>query len=205
MLETDLLSPLPGSSGPATDAVLVRQILERRPEALAALYDLHAPSLLALARRILSRAADAADAEEVLQEVFLHVWKQAGRYDASRSSVSTWLVLITRSRAIDRLRNRKVVERVHEAAHLENPSADHASPEGLESVLFRERRQRVKAELDKLPPEQKQVLELAFYEGLSQTEIADRAGLPLGTVKTRTLLAMKKLRSALRSEIRELL
>jgi RNA polymerase sigma-70 factor (ECF subfamily) len=180
----------------------VRQILERRPEALGELYDRHAPGLLALARRIL---AGSADAEEVLQEVFLHVWNNTGRYDAARSSVSTWLVLITRSRAIDRLRSRKVVERVHETAHLEDPAADHASPEGLESVFFRERRQRVKSELDKLPPEQRQVLEMAFYKGLSQTEIADRAGLPLGTVKTRTLLAMKKLRSALRSEIRELL
>ena len=96
------------------------------------------------------------------------------------------------------------MERVHEAAHQED-GAGHASPEGVESVFFRERRQRVKSELDKLPPEQKQVLEMAFYEGLSQSEIAERAGLPLGTVKTRTLLAMKKLRGALRSDIRELL
>ena len=182
----------------------MRQVLERRPEALSELYDRFAPTLLALARRILSSAADAVDAEEVLQEVFLHVWNHASRYDASRSSVSTWLVLITRSRSIDRLRSRKVVDRVHEAAHQENP-AGHASPDGLESVFFRERRQRVKDELDKLPPEQRQVLEMAFYQGLSQTEIADRSSVPLGTVKTRTLLAMKKLRSALRSEIRELL
>jgi RNA polymerase sigma-70 factor (ECF subfamily) len=191
---------LTGSPGP-TDAMLLRQVLERRPEALADLYDRHAPTLLALSRRIL---AGTSDAEEVLQEVFLHVWNNAARYDAGRSSVSTWLVLITRSRAIDRLRNRKVVERVHEAAHQEDP-VRHASPEGVESVFFRERRQRVKSELGKLPPEQKQVLEMAFYEGLSQSEIADRAGLPLGTVKTRTLLAMKKLRGALRSDIRELL
>jgi RNA polymerase sigma-70 factor, ECF subfamily len=202
MPETGPFPSPTGSPGPATDAALVRQILERRPEALGELYDRHAPGLLALARRIL---AGSADAEEVVQEVFLHVWNHAGRYDAARSSVSTWLVLITRSRAIDRLRSRKVVERVHETAHLEDPSADHASPEGLESVFIRERRQRVKSELDRLPPEQRQVLEMAFYEGLSQTEIADRASLPLGTVKTRTLLAMKKLRSALRSEIRELL
>ena len=200
MPETGPLPSLTGSPGP-TDAMLLRQVLERRPEALADLYDRHALTLLALARRILGAAADA---EEVLQEVFLHVWNNAARYDAGRSSVSTWLVLITRSRAIDRLRNRKVVERVHEAAHQEDP-AGHASPEGVESVFSRERRQRVKSELDRLPPEQKQVLEMAFYEGLSQSEIADRAGLPLGTVKTRTLLAMKKLRGALRSDIRELL
>lgn len=203
MPETGPLPSLTGSPGP-TDALLLRQILERRPEALADLYDRHAPTLLALARRILDTVGGTADAEEIVQEVFLHVWNNAARYDAARSSVSTWLVLITRSRAIDRLRNRKVVERVHQAAHLEDP-AGHASPEAAESVFLRERRQRVKSELDKLPPEQRQVLEMAFYEGLSQSEIANRAGLPLGTVKTRTLLAMKKLRSALRSDIRELL
>jgi RNA polymerase sigma-70 factor (ECF subfamily) len=201
MPESGPFPSLPGSPGPTTDAALLRQVLERRPEALAELYDRHSPTLLALARRILGGTTDA---EEVLQEVFLHVWNQAARYDAARSSVSTWLVLITRSRAIDRLRSRKVVERVHEAAHQESPRG-HASPAGVESVFFRERRQRVKSELDKLPPEQKQVLEMAFYDGLSQSEIAARAGLPLGTVKTRTLLAMKKLRSALRSDIRELL
>ena len=203
MPETGPFPSLTGSPGP-TDAMLLRQVLERRPQALADLYDRHAPTLLALARRILASIGGMSDAEEVLQEVFLHVWNNAARYDAGRSSVSTWLVLITRSRAIDRLRNRKVVERVHEAAHQED-RAGHASPEGVESVFFRERRQRVKSELDKLPPEQKQVLEMAFYEGLSQSEIAERAGLPLGTVKTRTLLAMKKLRGALRSDIRELL
>lgn len=204
MPESGSFPSLTGSPGP-TDAMLLRQVLERRPEALADLYDRHAPTLLALARRILAGAGGLADAEEILQEVFLHVWNNSSRYDPGRSSVSTWLVLITRSRAIDRLRKRRVVERVHDAAHREDAAGGHASPEGTESVFFRERRQRVKSELDRLPPEQKQVLEMAFYDGLSQREIADRAGLPLGTVKTRTLLAMKKLRGALRSEIRELL
>jgi RNA polymerase sigma-70 factor (ECF subfamily) len=187
--------------GTATDPALVRQIVERRPEALAELYSRHAPTLLALARRILGTVSDA---EDVLQEVFVHVWNQAARYDPARSSVSTWLVLITRSRAIDRLRNRGVVERTHEASHTARP-VGHASPEGVESVLMRERRDRVRREMANLPPEQRQVIEMAFYEGLTQSEIAARADLPLGTVKTRTLLAMKKLRGALRSEIRQLL
>jgi RNA polymerase sigma-70 factor (ECF subfamily) len=184
-----------------TDAVLLRQIGDRQPAALDALYDRHASTLLALGRRILGSLADA---EEVLQEVFLHVWNNAGRYDTSRSSVSTWLILITRSRAIDRLRTRKVVERTHETSVQENP-VEHASPEGVETVFIHERRERVRSELIKLPDEQRQVLEMAFYEGLSQSEIAAKADLPLGTVKTRTLLAMKKLRSALRDEIRQLL
>jgi len=183
------------------DVALLRQVADRQPEALGVLYTRYASTLLALGKRILGTLADA---EELLQEVFLHVWNNAGRYDAARSSVSTWLILIARSRAIDRLRTRKVVERTHDTAVQENP-VEHASPEGLEAVFVHERRERVRSEMDKLPPEQRQVLELAFYEGLSQSEIASKADLPLGTVKTRTLLAMKKLRGALRDEIRQLL
>ncbi|MFY9822475.1 MAG: sigma-70 family RNA polymerase sigma factor [Thermoanaerobaculia bacterium] len=184
-----------------SDAVVLRQVADRKPEALEVLYNRYAPALLALGARILGSVPEA---EEVLQEVFLHVWKQAGRYDASRSSVSTWLILIGRSRAIDRLRTRRVVERTHESA-AKRDAVGYASPEGMESVFVHERRERVRGELENLPPEQRQVLEMAFYEGLSQSEIAAKAGLPLGTVKTRTLLAMKKLRSALRDEIRQLL
>lgn len=191
----------PASVKSLPDAALVRQLVERQPEALSELYSRHAPMLLALARRILGAVPDG---EEVLQEVFVHVWNQAASYDSSRSSVSTWLVLLTRSRAIDRLRNRKVVERAHESSR-SSGGPEHASPEGPEAVLIHERRERVRRELEKLPPEQRQVLEMAFYEGLSQSEIAARADLPLGTVKTRTLLAMKKLRGALRDEIRQLL
>lgn len=183
------------------DFALLRQVTERQSEALAELYDRYSSTLLSLARRVLGSLEDS---EEVLQEVFVHVWNNAERYDAARSSVSTWLVLITRSRAIDRLRNRKVVERTHESAQQAEP-VEHASPEGPEAVFIQERRERVGRELANLPPEQRQVLEMAFYEGFSQSEIAARADLPLGTVKTRTLLAMKKLRSALRDEIRQLL
>jgi RNA polymerase sigma-70 factor, ECF subfamily len=189
-----------GSAGHLKDSALLQLLAERDQDALAELYDRFAPILLPLARRILGSAAEA---EDVLQETFLRVWNDPGRYDPARSSLSTWLVLLTRSRAIDRLRSRKVVERVHETAQLDKP--EHASPEAAETVLTSERRVRVKEELDKLPPEQRQVLELAFYEGLSQTEIAARSGIPLGTVKTRTLLAMRKLRTALRDEIRQLL
>jgi RNA polymerase sigma-70 factor, ECF subfamily len=197
-------NPSPPSPGPLeslNDAALLRQVADRRPEALGVLYNRYAPTLLALTSRILGGTPEA---EEILQEVFLHVWNHAGRYDPTRSSVSTWLILIGRSRAIDRLRTRKVVERTHENAALREP-ARHASPEGVESVFIQERRERVRGEMEKLPPEQRQVLELAFYEGLSQSEIAARAEVPLGTVKTRTLLAMKKLRGALRDEIRQLL
>ena len=184
-----------------TDGVLVRLVDDRRPEALEVLYARYAPSLLALSKRILGSLPDA---EEVLQEIFLYIWNHPRRYDSARSSVATWLMLLARSRAIDRLRTRKVVERTHENSALGNP-APHASSDSLDTVFLEQRRERVQRELDRLPPEQRQVLEMAFYQGLSQSEIAAKADLPLGTVKTRTLLAMKKLRNALRDEIRQLL
>ncbi len=185
----------------AADGSVVRAIADGSQEAVSELYDRYAPMLLGLARKILGSSEDA---EEILQEVFVHVWNRAGRYDAGRSSVSTWLVLITRSRAIDRLRSRRVVDRTHAAAQQESP-AEHASGDGASRVLHLERRGRVRDELARIPEEQREVLELAFYKGLTQREIAEETGIPLGTVKTRTLLAMKKLRKALRTEIRELL
>jgi RNA polymerase sigma-70 factor (ECF subfamily) len=182
------------------DLALVRRLAAGEGDALSALYDRYAPILNAVARRILGEAGDA---EEVLQESFLQVWNQAARYDASRSSVSTWLILIVRSRALDRLRNLGSRSRTAEAAAAE-PRPDTSS--GAEqAVLHAERRRRVLEVLAELPPEQREVLELAFYQGLSQSEIALRTGAPLGTVKTRALLGMKKVRQALRYEIRELM
>lgn len=183
------------------DAELVSRIAGGDSEALEDLYERYASSLLGLARRVLG---DRTDAEEVLQEVFFHAWSRADRYDPERASVSTWLALITRSRAIDRLRSRRVDERTTEAARRESPPA-HKSPGAARAVLLSERRSRIAAALRELPPEQRLVLELAYYGGMSQSEIARAEEIPLGTVKTRTLLAMKKLRQALHAEIGELL
>ena len=200
----------PGAEGAAVpdaalrelaDAELLRRIADRRQEALAVLYDRFAPLLLALTRRILGNGADA---EEVVQETFLQVWAQAGRYDPKRSSVPTWLVLLARSRAIDLLRSRRVRERTVASATAEGPPPD-ASPEGPASVWYEERRARLAKALAALPEEQRQVLERTFYLGMSQREISEATGIPLGTVKTRTLLAMRKLRESLREEMRDLL
>jgi len=194
----------PRSAAPlraSDDLAIVRRMVAGEAEALAELYDRFAPLVLAVARRILGGAGDA---EEVLQEAFFQAWNQADRYDAARSSVSTWLVLISRSRALDRLRSRGARDRTAAAAAAEPPPADTSSRLD-EHVLHRERRRRVREALAAIPEEQRRVLELAFYGGLSQSEIATRTGTPLGTVKTRALLGMKKLRQELRSEIRELM
>jgi RNA polymerase sigma-70 factor (ECF subfamily) len=187
-------------AGPS-DATLLRAVAARDEAALGVLYDRQAPLLLAIARRILGSSGDAEDA---LQDAFLQVWNQAGNYDPRRSSVPTWLVLITRSRCLDRLRSRHSAGAALDRFGAE-PRPHHESPRAVESVISSQRRQRVARELEVLPAEQREVLDLAFYGGLTQSEIAARTGIPLGTVKTRTLLAMRKLRAALRDDIRELL
>jgi RNA polymerase sigma-70 factor (ECF subfamily) len=183
------------------DPELVAAVGAGDAEALARLYDRFSGMLLGLGHRILG---DASEAEEILQEAFLQVWNQAGRYDPKRSSVSTWLVLLTRSRAIDRLRSRKVKDRTLLAVQQEKRGS-HTSPEGLGDVFRQERAKRLRREMALLPPEQREVLEMAFFRGMTQSEIATQTGTPLGTVKTRSLLAMRKLRAALRDDIEELL
>ena len=182
------------------DAALVARVAAGDQAGLAELYDRFSGMLLALIRRILGEG----EAEDVLQDTFVQVWNQAQRYDSKRSSVSTWLVLIARSRAIDRLRSRQVSDRAKDASERENPRTDE-SPKGVGTVLHRERAEKLSRELGNLPEEQRQVLELAFFRGLTQSEIAATTSIPLGTVKTRTLLAMKKLRKALEAEIDDLL
>ena len=186
---------------PVRDAHLVACMAERDEAALTTLYTRHAPMLLALARRILAAEADA---DDVVQETFLQAWRQAARYDPSRSSVTSWLVLIARSRAIDRLRGRRVAERVAHEAGLADPAPD-TSLAGERNVFFAERGIRIRRALQALPAEQREVIELSFFRGLTQNEIALLTSTPLGTVKTRTLLAMKKLRSTLRADLEDLL
>ena len=139
-----------GSDGRKLDrmkeADLVQRIAERDAEALSDLYDRFSGVLLALIHRVVGGAGDA---EEVLQEVFIQVWNQADRYERSRSSVSNWLSLITRSRSIDRLRKNQVKDRTAQAAFAEDSRID-TSPEGVRNVLYLERRRRVREALREL-------------------------------------------------------
>ena len=179
----------------------MRRVAAGDESALEEIYRRYAGMLKALILRVVK---DYGAAEEILQEVFVQAWRQADRYNDQRASVSTWLALIARSRSIDRIRTRKVVARTVANAHQEKGD-EHQSPEGMGNVLNDERRERLTEALAGLPDEQRTVLELAFYKGMTQREISEREGIPLGTVKTRTLLAMNKLRKTLAPEIEELL
>ncbi len=186
----------------AEEAELVAKVSRGDEQALMDLHSRFGNLLVALAQRVLSSREDA---EDVVQEVFLQVWRQAIRYDPKRSSVSTWIVMITRSRAIDRLRSRKVAERVSDSMVEQGMIPTYASAEGHSAVLHFERRERLQRVLADLPEEQREVLALAYFGGMTQKEIAGQTGIALGTVKTRTLLAMRKLKIALKDKIGELL
>jgi RNA polymerase sigma-70 factor (ECF subfamily) len=185
------------STAAASDAdrALVRRMAAGDQAALGALYDRYAGVLHALAVRV---TGDADDAEEVVEETFWQAWRQAERYEAARGGISTWLLTICRSRAVDRLRARRRV-REERLDDLPEPAPGEADPNAtpLESAEADEVRRIVARVLAGLPAEQRETLEMAYFRGMSQSEIAAATGQPLGTVKTRARLALRKLRDAL--------
>lgn len=164
---------------------------------LEQLYDHYSPVLYGLPLRILR---DPEDAQEVLQETFIQIWRRASMFDPSRGSEISWLVSIARSRAIDKLRSRNARDQRESEAGREISIHDSSvhKVSAAEDLLRGERQQVVRAALRELPENQKVALELAYFEGLSQSEIALKLGEPLGTIKTRMQLGMKKLRERLR-------
>ena len=175
-------------------AALIKRVADGDQSALTALYDSTSRLVFGLILRVVT---DRSIAEEVLLDVYTQVWRQASTYDARRGAPLAWLMTIARTRGIDRLRsgkhehqNKESLDAIGEAA------ASTASPEA-DSVMA-ERRRLVRSALDTLSAEQREVIELAYYSGLSHSEIALRLGQPLGTVKTRTRLGMMKLRDMLR-------
>jgi RNA polymerase sigma-70 factor (ECF subfamily) len=163
-------------------------------EAFARIFEMHSPVTLGFLVRILGRRSEA---EEVLQEVFLQVWSQAGRYEAGRSTPRGWILMLARSRALDRLRRRESSRRREEGVAEEEGLSEPVPPVGTARLEAVERRDRVHSALGGLTPEQRRCIELAFFEGLTHTQIAERLEAPLGTVKSRILLGMNKLRQAL--------
>jgi RNA polymerase sigma-70 factor (ECF subfamily) len=175
-----------------SDAELLRAVARGDEAALASIYDRYASILLGLLLRILRSRPEA---EDVLQEVFLQVWRRAKDFDESRGRAFTWLVTLARSRAIDRLRALDSRDRTATAAAAEpSEQIGDASADALRA----EQGEIVRGALAQLSEEQRTTLLLAYEEGLTQTEIAARLSQPLGTVKTRTRAGLMKLRELLR-------
>lgn len=168
---------------------LAERIAAGDAAALRSAYDEHAGRVLALALRILRSKEEA---EDVVQDTFLEVWRRAGDYDASRGELASWIMSMARSRSIDRVRRAKVRTRFAQGnepvAPLETPADEAAT---------REDGGKVRSVMQTLPVEQRLALELAYFDGLTQQQISERTGTPLGTVKTRLRLALEKMSAQL--------
>jgi RNA polymerase sigma-70 factor (ECF subfamily) len=186
----------PGAAAPESrqaDQASLARAARGDERAFAELYDRHARLVFSLALRILQ---DRADAEDIVQEVFAQVWSQAGRYDGSRGSVAAWMLMLTRSRAIDRLRAKRSRPEAAGDAGAAEAVVDAAAAQDLE-LLSAEQVTRLQQALKDLPDAHRRALELAYYEGLTHVEVAARLAEPLGTVKTRIRQAVMKLRESL--------
>jgi RNA polymerase sigma-70 factor (ECF subfamily) len=186
------------------DGDLVAQAARGDERAIGALYDRYGTVLYAVAYRIVGQRADA---EEVVLEAFAQAWREAPRFEADRGSVPGWLTMIARSRALDLTRARSRRERITASAAADRPDVSpgmgDAQPDPARALDHEERRRQIGRALETLSPSQRQAIELAYFEGLSQSEIAERLQEPLGTVKTRVRLGMQKLRECLRPLLSE--
>jgi RNA polymerase sigma-70 factor (ECF subfamily) len=188
------LAAVGDTAGAEGDRLIVRRMAGGDHLALGELYDRHARLLYSLALRIVRERSDA---EDVLQETFSQVWRQANRFEASRGTVVGWLVTVTRSRALDRLRQRRTQrEGAADFDRVADSLTDQSRALDLQLVTA-EQAGRVRQTLAALPDELRIPLELAYYEGLSQSEIAERLRTPLGTIKTRMRQTLLRLREAL--------
>ena len=174
------------------DPELVERLRKRDPQALADLYDRYGRQAYALILRVVR---DAAIAEDLVQETFLRVWNRVHGLDAERGSIGAWLLTIARNRAIDYLRSAAGRER--NSLDVEGTNHPSLFCEIEQGILTSDKTRRVKAAMEKLSTNQRTAMELAYFEGLSQSEMAERMGQPLGTVKTWVRTALKSLRDEL--------
>ena len=176
-----------------SDAALMEQLVRRETSALERLYDRYSRPVYSLVLRI-TRQAPAA--EEIVQDVFLQLWRNAHRYQASRGRLEPWLFTLARNRALDHLRLKSERQRRRENS-LDRQPVDSAASDFESSVDAQRRSQKIRAMMDGLPPAQRQAIELAFYEGMTHSEIAQHLKEPLGTVKSWIRTGLLRLREAL--------
>ncbi len=186
----DLVSQPPANE-PTSDADLVAAMARGDGQALAELYDRYSSLMMAVSLKVLR---DRAMAEDLLHDVLLEAWRAVGSYDRSRGTVKTWLLVRLRSRALDKVRSAAVSRWVdHGGIDLPETDRDRKSdgPSGLHDRLY------LRRIVSELPKPQREVLELAYFQGLSGSEVAARLGLPIGTVKSRTAAGLTNLRATL--------
>jgi len=174
------------------DAAILRRIVDRDPRGVELLYDRYGGVAFALAYRLLGERGSA---EDVVQEAFFNVWRQGATYDTRRGTVRTWLLTIVHHRAIDQLRS--VRSKMGADTVIDDAMPLPAKEDTWTEVMHGLEHERVQQAMAALPTEQRQVVDLAYYGGFTHTEIAQRVGIPLGTVKGRMRLALEKLRDLL--------
>ena len=169
------------------DLALLQQIQNGDQEAMGAFYDRYSKMVYSVALRVLN---DASEAEDVMQEVLVQVWRNPGAFVAGRGSLGGWLVVVARNRAVDKLRRRKISDPIELFAL---PSSTNLAKESERAILI----EKIRVAMGSLPMEQRSALELAFFEGMSHSEIAAKTGEPLGTIKTRIRLGLIAIRKGL--------
>jgi RNA polymerase sigma-70 factor (ECF subfamily) len=182
-----------GNVDEARDHDLVRRVADGDEDAFRQLFRRYGPQANGLAQRIVRQAHMA---EEIVQEAFLALWRSPGSYREDRGSFRAWLMSTVHHRAVDMIRREEAYRRRSESTEVPEVIED-VGQRVAEETDVAESRARIRSALESIPPEQREVLELMYYGGKSQTAIADQLGLPLGTVKSRTLLGMRRLRGLL--------
>jgi RNA polymerase sigma-70 factor (ECF subfamily) len=177
-------APSPTDRSQVTDSVLVARIRGGDEDAVAALHDRYAPIVYSVALRVLN---DTTQAEDVLQEIFLQLWRRPQVFDSSRGSLGAWLAVIARHRAIDLLRRRRPETDIEEVVIAAATDLEDTAGRNLAIA-------KVRAAVEHLPAEQRTALDMAFFQGMTHAEIASRTGEPLGTIKTRIRTALMSLR-----------
>lgn len=183
------------------DRALLRRIVAKEPQALGELYDHYNRLLFGLLLSILKKRTEA---EDLLQEVFTQIWEKADQFDAASGSAYTWICTITRNKAIDRLRSKVYKEQKKQSSSLDDDDVHvtlySSENNPLEDTILNERAKLVKQAMEQLSDKQREVIEVAYFEGKTQSEISEEFDVPLGTIKTRMRDAMIKLRTLLADE-----
>jgi len=170
-----------------TDSMLISRVRAGDEDALAALHDRYAQVVYSVALRVLGETTEA---EDILQEIFLQLWRNPQTFDSNRGSLGAWLAVITRHRAIDHLRRRRPESDIEDVIVAVDTRIEQITDRNIAIA-------KIRAVVDRLPLEQRKPLEMAFFEGLTHSEIASKTGEPLGTIKTRIRSALLTLRKAL--------